>query len=70
MDYLCVDEGVYIDSLPTALGTDSIIGINVKFNDILHGDTIQAEFCEGDSYIVNDTLNLLIEGLHEIKEND
>lgn len=60
------DEGVYIDSLFTALGTDSIIGINVKFNDILHGDTIHAEFCEGDGYIVNDTLTLLTEGLHEI----
>ncbi len=60
------DEGVYIDSLFTSLGTDSIVGINLKFNDILHGDTIETEFCEGDGYIVNDTLTLLTEGLHEV----
>ena len=48
-------EGVYIDSLFTALGTDSIIGINLKFNEVLYGDTIEAIACEGEGYMINDT---------------
>lgn len=56
-------EGVYIDSLFTALGTDSIIGVQLLFNNLIYGDTIEAIICEGESYSLNDTILVSNSGL-------
>jgi len=50
------EEGVYIDHLYTALGTDSIIGINLKYRTLIYGDTVFATICENETYYLNDTL--------------
>ncbi len=52
------DEGVYIDSLYTVLGTDSIIGINLKYQNLIYGDTVFATICENETYYLNDTLSI------------
>lgn len=57
------EEGVYIDSLLTVLGTDSIIGINLKHNTLVYGDTIFATICENDTYNLYDTLPISNPGL-------
>ncbi len=56
-------EGVYIDSLFTALGTDSIIGVQLLFNNLIYGDTIEAIICEGENYHLNDTILVSNPGL-------
>lgn len=57
------EEGTYIDSLYTTLGTDSIVGVNLMFRNQVFGDTIEAEICEGDYYLFMDTLEIYNPGL-------
>jgi len=57
------DEGLYIDSLFTTLGTDSIVGVNLKHKTIIYGDTLNAVVCAGNAYLFQDTLPIYNPGL-------
>lgn len=45
--------GLYIDSLTTTLGTDSLVGVRVAFKPTVYSETVFSEICEGDGYEFN-----------------
>jgi len=47
--------GLYLEYLTTTMGTDSLVGKNIRFKPMVYSDTITSELCNGDSYLFNDT---------------
>ncbi|MDR1682368.1 MAG: hypothetical protein LBS25_03125 [Candidatus Symbiothrix sp.] len=58
--------GVYVDSLTTAYGCDSIVILDLKYYNTTKRDTI----CAGQSYVFEGENVQLPEGLHELRYNN
>lgn len=52
---LITEPGLYLDSLTTVLGTDSLVGKKVVVKPIVYTDTTYIELCDGENYLFNQT---------------
>lgn len=54
--YTCTGSGVYIDSLQTTAGCDSVVRLHLTVNPTYFYNDLPATICQGESYNFHDTL--------------